>query len=448
MRLRKKIALLSGLLVGCATVAEQSVLEVGQLQEHQVQASEPAPLESDAELADYTRYAQWHNPGLKRAFLHWKSALERVAPARALSDPRLTYGYFVRHVETRVGPQEMRFGAAQTFPWIGTLDLKGRIALLGAEVERQRYEMARRDLIFRVAAAYYDYYYLQRAFFVTEGNVRLLAYLEEVARARDRGGTGAHEAVLKAQVEMGRLENQLRSLRDMRRPATARVNAALGRPALASVTVPDSLSLTAIGFVEQELVASLQETNPKLQLSSTQSEAAALEVELAGKRRYPGLTLAVDYIRSGEARLEPLPAYNVKDPLVAMASINLPIQRESYRAQERAATAQYRAALYSHRDEVARLTAELELVLYKRRDAESRTELYRDSLLPKAEQALNVAQQAFAAGRSDFLAVIDAHRALLEFQLAYERARTDQALYLAEIEKLAGASSINAEDKR
>ena len=104
--------------------------------------------------------------------------------------------------------------------------------------------------------------------------------------------------------------------------------------------------------------------------------------------------------------------------------------------------------MYSHRDEVARLTAELELVLYKRRDAESRTALYRDSLLPKAEQALNVAQQAFAAGRSDFLAVIDAHRALLEFQLAYERARTDQALYLAEIEKLAGASSINAEDKR
>jgi outer membrane protein TolC len=448
MRLREKIALLSGLFVGCATAPEQPALQVWQRQEQQLQESEPTTLGADAGLTDYTRYAQWHNPGLKRAFMRWKSALERVAPARALADPRLTYGYFVRHVETRVGPQEMRFGAAQTFPWKGTLDLKGRIALQGAEVERQRYEMARRDLVFRVVAAYYDYYYLERAFFVTEGNLWLLAYLEEVARARYRGGIGAHEAVLKAQVELGRLEDRLRGLREMRRPATARLNAALGRSILAAVTVPDSLPLAAFPFAQEELVARLQTTNPRLQLSLAQSEAAALEAELAGKRRYPDLTLAVDYIRTGEARLGASPVDNGKDPLVAMASINLPIQRESYRAQERAAAANHRAALYSHQDEVARLTAELELVLYKRRDAEGRAALYRDSLLPKAEQALNVAQQAFAAGRSDFLSVIDAHRALLEFQLAYERARTDQALYLAEIEKLAGASLIAEEDKR
>ena len=88
------------------------------------------------------------------------------------------------------------------------------------------------------------------------------------------------------------------------------------------------------------------------------------------------------------------------------------------------------------------------MAIYKRRDAESRTDLYRDSLLPKAEQVLNVTQQAFAAGRSDFLAVIDAQRALLEFQLAYERARTDQALYLAEIEKLVGETLVTEEDEQ
>ena len=182
--------------------------------------------------------------------------------------------------------------------------------------------MARRDLVFRVVAAYYDYYYLERAFFVTEGNLWLLAYLEEVARARYRGGIGAHEAVLKAQVELGRLEDRLRGLREMRRPATARLNAALGRSILAAVTVPDSLPLAAFPFAQEELVARLQTTNPRLQLSLAQSEAAALEAELAGKRRYPDLTLAVDYIRTGEARLGASPVDNGKDPLVAMASIN------------------------------------------------------------------------------------------------------------------------------
>jgi outer membrane protein TolC len=37
------------------------------------------------------------------------------------------------------------------------------------------------------------------------------------------------------------------------------------------------------------------------------------------------------------------------------------------------------------------------------------------SLIPKAEQSLNVMQQAFAAKRIDFLDVIDAERTLLEF---------------------------------
>ena len=447
MRIRT-IMLLAGLLTGCASVQQERALQVWHYEQQQLQAPDDSALGTQAGLADYTRYAQWHNPGLKRAFLRWKAALERVAPARALADPRLTYGYFVRQVETRVGPQEMRFGTAQTFPWKGTLDLKGRIALQQAEVERQRYEAVRRDLIFRVAAAYYDYYYLERALAVSEGNLRLLAYLEEVARARYRGGTGAHEAVLKAQVELGRLEDRLRSLRERRRPALVRLNAALGRSAFAPVSVVDTLPIADFPFAEEQLVARLQATNPALQLSLAQSQTAALEVELAGKRRYPDLTLAVDYIRTGAARSGASPVDNGKDPLVAMATINLPIWRASYRAGERAAEAGQRAALYAHQDEVAQLVAELELVLYKRRDAESRTALYRDSLLPKAEQALNVAQQAFAAGRSDFLAVIDAHRALLEFQLAYERARTDQALYLAEIEKLAGAPLSNEENQR
>ena len=448
MRIGKRLVLLVALFAGCATAPEQPGLRVWQRAQQQFQVNEPSALDPQAGLAAYARYAQWHNPGLKRAFMRWKAALEKVAPARALADPHLTYGYFVRQVETRVGPQEMRIGAAQTFPWKGTLDLKGRVALQEAEVERQRYEMARRDLVFRVVSAYCDYYYLERSLSITEGNLRLLAYLEEVARARYRGGTGAHEAVLKAQVELGRLEDRLRGLRQRRRPATVRLNAALGRAAMAPVAVPDSLPAVALSFDEKELFARLPIANPMLQLRLAQARAAALKVELTAKHLYPELTLAVDYIRTGAVRSGAAPVDKGKDPFVAMATINLPIRQEVHHAHKRAAKAGHRAALYAHEDEAARIAAELELVLYKRRDAESRTALYRDSLLPKAEQALNVAQQAFAAGRSDFLAVIDAHRALLEFQLAYERARTDQALYWAEIEKLAGEPLTNEEDAR
>ncbi len=394
-----------------------------------VWSQEEAAFDFRAELAEYARYAEQHNPKLKQALTRYQAALAKVPSASAWVDPRLTYGYFARPVETRTGPQEMRFSAAQTFPWKGKLDLKGRIAQQEAEVESQRYEATRRSLIFEVKAAYYDCYFLERAIAVSEENLRLLAHLEEVGRTRYRGGTGEHAPVLKAQVELGRLEDQLRSLRQQRRPTAARLNAALGRAATAPIAVPDSLPMAALDLDEEALKARLQAANPTLQMRHTQAQAQSLGVELAGKQFYPDLTVSLDYIHIGDRG---------ENPLMAMATLNLPLWRSSYEAGQRAAKLSHQAALQGVADEENRLAAELELALYRQRDAQSRSALYRDSLLPKAEQALNVTQRAFAADRSDFLAVIDAQRTLLEFQLAYERAQTDQALHWAEIEKLIG----------
>ncbi len=429
------LMLLAGLSAGCASVQEQRALQVWHYEKDQLQASTDVALDPQAGLAAYVRYAQLNNPGLKAAFARWRAALERVAPARTLADPRLTYGYFVRQVQTRVGPQQARFALAQTLPWVGKLDLKGCIALQKAEVDRQRYELARRVLVLRVKKAYYDYYYLQRSIAITEDNVQLLAYLEEVGHAHYRGGTGAHEAVLKAQVELGRLQDRLRGLRARRRPVTAKLNAALGRRVVAELAVPDSLPPVALASHETDWVARLKATHPALEMARARARQTALAVELAGKNGYPDLTLGIDYVQTGVA---PGVADSGKDPLVAMVTINLPIWRTSYRAERRAAAASHRSALFASRDEEDRLVVELELVRYNWREAQSRTVLYRDSLLPKAEQALHVAQRAFAAGRSDFLAVIDAQRALLEFQLSHERARTDDGLYAAETENLVG----------
>ena len=405
-----------------------------------VWSQEAAVFDPRAELAEYVRYAERYNPKLKQALARYQAALAKVAPARAWADPRLTYGYFVRPVETRTGPQEMRFSAAQTFPWKGKLDLKGQIAQQEAEVEGQHYEAARRLLIFEVKAAYYDCYFLQRAIDVTVGNLLLLGHLEEVARTRYRGGTGEHVAVLKAQVELGRLEDQLRSLRQQRRPATARLNAVLGRMATAPVAMPDSLPMAASDLDGEVLKARLQAANPTLHVRQAQARAQSLGVELAGKRFYPDLTVSLDYIHVRGSHGE--------NPLVAMATMNLPLWRSYYEAGRRAAKLSYQAALQGVAGEEHRLVAELELALYKWRDAQSRSALYQNSLLPKAEQALNVTQRAFAADRSDFLAVIDAQRTLLEFQLAYERARTDQALHWAEIEKLVGEPATTEEIQR
>ena len=64
--------------------------------------------------------------------------------------------------------------------------------------------------------------------------------------------------------------------------------------------------------------------------------------------------------------------------------------------------------------------------MFKYQDAERKIALYRDALIPKADENLKVIQRSFETGKSDFLSLIDAERVLLEFQLTYERAVADR----------------------
>ena len=127
-----------------------------------------------------------------------------------------------------------------------------------------------------------------------------------------------------------------------------------------------------------------------------------------------------------------------KDPVIAKVSMNVPIWYRKYEAAEREAQARLRSARRAVEDRGATLTAELKLTLFKFRDAERKINLYRDTLVPKAEQSLRATETAYKGGKMDFLNLIDAQRALLAFRLAQERALADRAQRLAELEMVVG----------
>ena len=160
-------------------------------------------------------------------------------------------------------------------------------------------------------------------------------------------------------------------------------------------------------------------------------------IGLAGKNKYPDVTLGVNYI-STESRYDASPPDNGKDPLVASISINLPIWRKKYNSLERTAQAEYRSVLRSREEKENSLIADLEMAIYELRDAERKITLYRDTLLKKAEQNVSINQLAFASEKATFLDLIDAQRVLLEFQLAEKKALADYGKALAEIEMLTG----------
>jgi outer membrane protein TolC len=394
-------------------------------------------LGEDAALVDLLRFARLNNPGLAAAFERWREALERVPQATKLPEPHLTLGAFLAEVETRVGPMQGRVGLTQAFPWFGTLDEAGGVAFQASEAARVQLEGARLMVDRDVRDAWYEYAWLESAVEITRGHQDLLLHWESVARARMETGLGKHADVIRAQVELGKLEDRVRTLADLRLPVRARLNAALGRASGAPLPVP---SLSADDFATPdaaELREALGQSNPELLALEHQIEGARHALALADKRRYPAFSIGAEYTLIGRARLPGMRGSG-DDAVALTLGLALPLWQSAYDAGEREAEARLRRTHAQHQETWNRLASELELSLYHLRDADRRVRLFEESLIPKGEQSVQALDTAYQAGEQGFLDLIDAQRLLLEFQLEVARARSDRARALAETERISG----------
>jgi len=261
----------------------------------------------------------------------------------------------------------------------------------------------------------------------------------DIARARYRTDIARSAEVIRAQVELGKLDDRLRSLQDLRGPAVARLNAALNRPQEADLPDPNRPPQEPLAVTEQEILAGLAVTNPELGALDHEATKEEHRIDLARKQGFPDFTLGLTYIDTDEAVM-PGASDSGKDPIAAMLSINLPIWREKYRAAEREAAARHLAVAAKKEERQNALEADIAMTMYKLRDAERKVDLYRDTLLPKARQSMNTTEAAFRAGSATLLDLLDAERILLEFELSGERAFADRGQSMAKLEALSGRS--------
>ncbi len=415
--------------------AIKTVQEIGRT--YTAAESRSDPFDPSGNLDEYLDYAARNNPGVRAAFYEWKADLERVSSVSALPDPFLSYGYFIEDIETRVGPQRHRFGVKQNIPWFGTLGARGDEAFERAQAAYEKYQSAKLKLFYRVKQAYYEYYYLGRELTLTRENFELMKFWESIIRKRYETALERHPDLIKAQVELGLLEDRIRSLEQEINPTAARLRAALDLPDTVDLPLPDTVAIEA-DIIDRDLIMALVlDRNPDLQAIKYLIEKEKAAIRLAGKSSYPHFTVGVDYIEVGKPANPDLPGGG-KDSWMVSVGINLPIWFGKNRSLKEEARARSRVAQDMLKQARNDLQAYADMVLFEYADNRRKIELYRDGLVPKAEQSLNASYAAYQSGESDFLSVLDAQRQLLDFYLILDRAYTDAALKKAELEMLAG----------
>jgi outer membrane protein TolC len=400
------------------------------------------PFDSTTMLDDYLVVAIERNPALRAAYNRWVAALRKSDYVGALPHPMLSYGYFVENAETRVGPQEQRFSLRQAFPWFGTLGAKRDMSFAASQAAFEKFEAERLKLFYQVKAAYYDYYFVGQDLRITRENLELLKFWESVARSKYKVGLKQHADVIKAQVELGKLEDRLYTLQERIDPAAARLRALLNLPDDEEMPIPSVIYVGESELQEDSVIAAVRLNNPDLRALSHLVEREEARVRLANKLALPSFSIGVDYIQTGEA-LNPDMLESGKDPLIVGGSVSLPIWLGQNSARKDEARARRRSAEYNVRDAENRLVAATKRVLFEYSDALRKMRLYRDGLVPKAEQSLNASYAAYEAGERDFLNVLDAQRQLLDFELTFAREKVALASKRAELEVLSG-SAINS----
>jgi len=389
-------------------------------------------------LSDYLRYAALNNAGLKAAFEQWKMAVEQIPQVRSLPDPKFTYGYFIEEVETRVGPQQNKLEIMQTFPWFGKIEARTDAAASAAKAARQRYESAKLKLFYEVKDAYYEYVYLAEAIKIAQDNLELIKHFEQVARTKYVTAAIGHPDVIRAQVELAKLEDHLKTLEELRTPIVARLNASLNRRSLEMLPWPQAQQKFQAAEVNREKIISLlRKQNPELKALDFEKESAQYRLELAKKKFWPDVGVGLGWIDTGNA-MNPGTPDSGKDPIILMFSMNVPLWRESYKAAELQAKADVIRTSEQKKEVENTIVARTERALYDFEDSKRKTELYGNVLVPKAEELLRASETAYLAGTIDFLSLINAQQKLLEFQLHYERSTTDNQQGLARLEMLVG----------
>lgn len=394
---------------------------------------------SPVTLEDYLRIAATNNAGLKSSFERWRMAAAAVPQAKALADPRFTYGYFIEEVETRTGPQKQRFSISQTFPWFGKIEARTDAAAANAQAAYKRYEANKLKLFGNVKNGFYEYTYLYEAIEIARQNLELLKHFEQVAQARYRTAAAKHPDIIRAQIELALMEDHVTELDNMLSLMQSGLNALINRETTLALSRPQRPDPALADVDEAAIVGLIAERNPEVAALQKEINAARSRIRLAQKRYYPDVTLGLDWIQTDQARMGGVSGSG-RDPVIAMVSVNIPLWTDSYDAGKQQAQSSMRAARLKKEQTQLDLSAQAAEVLYQVAETRRKAALYENTLIPKAKEMVEVSESSYRAGGVDFLNLIDAQRKLLTFEIMYQRILTDHLQALAELETLTGGT--------
>ena len=321
----------------------------------------------------------------------------------------------------------------------------------GAAAALARLEAERLAVYAAVKEAFFAYDHLGAQISVTESQVALLEYMEEVVLSKYSLGLAGQNDLLRIQIEAERVRDRQRHFQLLRPSLSANLSETLGRSTDAILPWAGEHGLPVAPPTEAEMLRLIRARNPAYLEMGHHVAGRHEETALAKLGAYPHFTAGLDYtsVRNprtfgglDDAGSATFGHGNGEDNVMLSLSINVPLFRK--RVKARIAEAEYRANSAVHAQARTGLSLEstAHAALFSVQHAEHRYHLFHGSLLPKAQQAYENLQSAYASGdaQARFLDVLDSIQTLLEFELQLLHSTRNWHQATARLEALVGGA--------
>lgn len=376
-----------------------------------------------------------NNSRLRAVYAEWKLKAHEQGTVVGIPDPTISMGYFVEPVETALGPQKGKLSIAQNIPWFSktrsSRQAKAAASAQAYENLRHTWLLLARDL----DLLWYEGIYLKNNIKILEQKSALSRDLEAVLASQYTSASTSHQVYTSAQIQSLEWLETLQSLKDQ----LFRVQVKLG--ALLELDGP----LLLVEFerdTEKHMGVHPEATlaqHPRIVGLESLIKVAKAQQTTAYANYYPDLRIGVDYIFTDEKEVNGVGiSGSGKDPLIFSLGLSLPIWNWSKkRAGRDVAKHRLEQAHALRKHEEVRLLEQIETARSILAEKERYSAMLNNDLIPKSEEIVRVAEQAYISQNINIESLTQARQKLLDLRLSLEQVRLsiqEQRIILAYLE--------------
>jgi len=384
------------------------------------------------------KQAMERNPKIKSAGLEAEASSFRIPQERSLPDPMV--GLSLKNMgfpEFTVGREVMSgigLSFSQPIPFPGKLRLRGEIAEKAFERKKEVRNAVVLGVLRDVKTAYFELYALHKSLAILQEQKAFLQRALELTETKYSVGNGVQSDVLKARVEISRMDEMITPMAEMIKTLQARINLLLDFPADKSLGMPQDQGVESLPASLEELKKAAEENSPVVKEASLMVEEGGKMVAFARKELSPNFVVGAGWEFKGRlpSMYEVMVGFEV--PLYRKTKQSKMLEESLFRLESS------KSGLVSMKNDVTFMVTEDYL---KARSAETLIKLYKDAIIPQASLTVESSLASYRVNKTDFLALLADINTHFSYQMAYYRELAELWSSIARLEEYSAKEIVN-----